>query len=180
MTMEDIGARPNPQPVGYQRRDILTGTQQVIIDRDSVENLNLTLSRLLRDIRKLINHSIPAAQLLATSTESTVDNTKPVEIFFKGEGENKKATKLLIFGGADFYFDFDRPATINSMFYDASVQGNQPLIFENIEVERISVLGTSATALTINSFTTGADPVATNYIGIRAFAPVSYRDDVAY
>ena len=163
----------------YTKRDILTGTKEVIIDREAMMALNKDNIQLLRDIKKLLNRLIPAAQLIAVPNQATsVTNGGPVDVNFMDGTEQRVATTLLLSGSADFFFDFDRPASINSPRYDFTQQNGAPLIFSNVEVARLSVLAASGTALVINSFATNNAPNA-NYIAVRAWAPARYRDDTA-
>jgi hypothetical protein len=168
------------QNIVYERKDILTGTQQVIVDRDlmlQAIGANQDMIALLKDIRRLINHNVPGTQLLPRPDSVIVTNNAPVQIFFMGEGAQKTATKLFIAGSQDFYFDFDRPATINSPLYSYNNMLGTPLIFNDIECTMLSVL-VSATGVTayINSFSAPKS----NYIAVRAWAPVKSRGNTDY
>jgi rhodanese-related sulfurtransferase len=167
------------QNIVYERKDLLTGTQQIIVDRDlmlQAIGANHDMIALLRDIRELLNLSIPAAQLIPVPQVSTVSNAGPVDINFMGGGAQKAATFLVLQGSASFYFDFDRPASTNSPQF---VAGGPPIILPNVEVARLSVLGTSATPLYINAFTT-QNPPSANYITVRAWTAMTYRDGTRY
>ncbi len=169
-----------PKVEHYERRDILTGTQQVIIDRDTLNQaigVNRDIISLLRDIRGLTNHNIPGAQLIARPDSATVTNGEPVQIFFMGEGSQKTATKLLIAGAQDFYFDFDRPANTNSPLYSYNNMLGSPMLFDNIECTMLSVLVAAANVTAyINSFSAPNS----NYIAVRSWAPLAARDSTIY
>lgn len=168
-----------PRPEHYERRDILTGTQQVIIDRDAMFSLNQDMLKLLRDIRKLVSYSVPAVQLLPIPTNPTVDNVRPVDVWFQGNGKDRSiATILEISGSVDFFYDFDRDASINSPEYNIAAAniGNAVYLIPGIQVQRLSILATAAGPYYINAFTTGNNPNA-NYICIRAWGPPQFIDD---
>lgn len=158
----------------YLKRDILTGTTEVIVDRDAMIALNKDNIALLRDIRRLLNRLLPAVQLLVRSENPTVSNTNPVDCVFMGEGKQQVATKIAVFGSADFFYDFDAPASVNSPMYSYNNKLGEPLILD-VECQRLSILGVSSTAMNINN--TSA-PNA-NYIGVRAWCPGRFVDDAA-
>lgn len=176
---KDLPPTRDPSQERYLKRDMITGTREIIVDRDAMIALNKDNLSLLRDIRKLLNHSIPADQLLPIPEVATVANVTPVRVFFKGNNDRVKATLVMLYGSADFYFDFDRPATINSPLYKFSFYSGAPLIFPNIEIEQVSILAAAAGPYYINAFMMNTAPNA-NFVGIRAFAPAVVRDDIAF
>lgn len=158
----------------YQKKDILTGTQQILVDKDAMIALNKDVIALLKHIRLLINQQINWAQLIPVAIEApTVNNAGPITIRFKGDQDNKVATKLILASSDTFFYDFDRPASINSLQYAGT---GVPIIYDMIRCSYLSVLGNSATALYINNF---AAPNA-HYIAIRAFSPVHIHDDTDF
>ncbi len=167
-------------PEHYERRDILTGTQQVIIDRDLLSKSNTIATenmKLLRDIRKMLGFTVPSVQYEAKPSGSpSVDNVRPLDIYFYGNGNSRSvATLIALAGGADFFYDFDRDASINSPRYSFSLLAGSP-IYIPVQVQRVSLLATAAGPFYVNAFATQNAPNA-NYIAVRAWGAPEVIDD---